>query len=178
MARGLAMLALAFALVRIGANSWSFYLYDRDYDRELAAVEHIPQGARLVSFVAANCASDWRLSRLIHLPAVALVRRDAYSNDQWSMAGAQLATSILAGADGYRSDPSQIIPPRRCPNLASRSIEDSLRGFPRKAFDHVWLIQTAPDDPRLLAGLELVWRGGSSGVYRVAAAGGGSGEPE
>ena len=160
-------MAIAFVLIRIGSNTYSFWLYDRTYHRELAAIAHIPEGARLVSFVGAPCRPDWRMSRLEHLPAMALVRRDAFSNDQWSMPGAQLATATYPAAPGYRRDPSQIVGPRQCRGEIWRSIGASLRGFPRDAFDYVWLIQPPPFDPRLLAGLEPVWRDGSSGLYRV-----------
>ena len=165
--RALGAIAIAFVLVRIGSNTYSFWLYDRTYDRELAAIAHIPEGARLVSFVGAPCRPDWRMSRLEHLPAMALVRRDAFSNDQWSMPGAQLATATYPAAPGYRRDPSQIVGARQCRGEIWRSIGASLRGFPRDAFDYVWLIQPPPFDPRLLAGLEPVWRDGTSGLYRV-----------
>lgn len=166
-ARGLAVMALAFVLVRIGANTYSFWLYDRTYDRELAAVAHIPEGARLISFVGAPCRPDWRMSRLEHLPAIALVRRDAFSNDQWSMPGAQLASATYPAAGGYRRDPSQIVGARQCRGEIWRSIAASLQGFPRDAFDYVWLIQPPPHDSWLLAGLEPVWQDGTSGLYRV-----------
>ena len=165
--RALALAGLAFLLVRTTATTVSLWLYDRSYDRELAAIDHIPQGARLVSFVGLPCPSEWRMSRLEHLPALALIRRDAFSNDQWSMAGAQLATAIYPAAPGFRSDPSQLIAQRSCPNPFWRSIESSLQGFPRDAFDYVWLIQAPAHDPRLLAGLEPVWRDGDSALYRV-----------
>jgi hypothetical protein len=70
-----AIAGLAFFTARIGSNTVSFWMYDRAYDRELAAVAHIPQGARLVSFVGVRCRKDWMQSRLEHLPALALVRR-------------------------------------------------------------------------------------------------------
>ena len=166
-ARAFAIAALAFVAVRTTATTYSFWLYDRSYDRELAAIEHVPQGARLVSFVGMPCGQPWRVSRLEHLPALALVRRQAFSNDQWEMAGAQLARSIYPAAPGFRSDPSQIVTPGQCPSRVWRSIDDSLRTFPREAFDYVWLIQPPPHDPRLLAGTERVWSDGASALYRV-----------
>lgn len=166
-ARALAIAALLFVGVRTAATSYSFWLYDRSYDRELAAVEHIPQGARLVSFVGMPCGQPWRAERLEHLPAIALVRRQAFSNDQWTMAGAQLARAIYPAEDGFRSDPSQIVLPARCPSRVWRSIDDSLRSFPREAFDYVWLIEAPPHDPRLLAGMERVWNDGDSALYRI-----------
>ena len=88
-----AVAGLLFAGARLAGNTISFWMYDRAYDRELAAVDHIPRGARVVSFVGVKCRKDWAQTRLEHLPALALVRRDAFSNDQWSMSGAQLLTA-------------------------------------------------------------------------------------
>lgn len=163
----LAAAALMFAVLRIGSNAWSFWLYDQDYDRELAAVDHIPRGARLVSFVGTPCATPWRMSRLHHLPALALVRREAFSNDQWSMAGAQLVTAIYPAETTFRHDPSQFVVAPDCRSAEWRTLDDTLRALPRDSFDYVWLIRPPPHDQRLLAGLTPLWRNGTSALYRV-----------
>ena len=98
-----AVVGLLFAGARLAGNTISFWMYDRDYDRELAAVEHIPRGARVVSFVGVKCRKDWAQTRLEHLPAIALVRRDAFSNDQWSMSGAQLLTARYPATNNWFS---------------------------------------------------------------------------
>ena len=165
--RGLAIAGLAFVLVRTAATTVSFWLYDRSYDRQLAALDHVPQGARLVSFVGSHCRQPWRMHRLEHLPAMALVRNRAFSNDQWSMAGAQLLTAHYAPGRGFNRDPSQIVSPVRCRGEVWRSIDQALAGFPRDAFDYVWLIAPPPYDPALTQGLEPVWRSGSSVLFRV-----------
>ena len=163
----LAVLGLVFFGVRTAATTVSFWLYDRAYDRELAAVAHIPRNARLVSFVGVMCRKPWPMSRLEHLPALALVRRNAFSNDQWSMEGAQLLTARYPDNGWYSRDPSQQVVPRRCRGERWLSIEDALRGFPRDAFDYVWLIRPPPYDPQLTAGLKPVWRNGPSVLYQV-----------
>jgi hypothetical protein len=166
-ARRLAWLGLLFVALRIGGNTISFWILDRTYDRELAALDHVPEGARLVSFVGTRCGQPWRMSRLEHLPAIAIVRRRAYSNDQWSMAGAQLLRTIYRQAGGYEHDASQMVTEKRCKYEVWRSIDQSLAGFPRDAFDYVWLIQPPPYDPRLTKGLQPIWRSGTSVLYRV-----------
>jgi hypothetical protein len=164
-----AVLGLSFFAGRIGANTASFAMYDRAYDRELAAVAHIPRQARVVSFVGVNCRRDWGMSRLEHLPALALVRRDAFSNDQWSMSGAQLLTARYPRPnDWFSRDPSQQVLARRCRNERWLTLDESLAWFPRDRFSHVWLINPPPFDPALAAGLEPVWRSGRSVLYRVA----------
>ena len=163
----LAALGLAFFVVRIAAATISYAMFDRIYTRELAALDHLPVGARLVSFVGMNCHNDWRMSRLEHMPALALERRLAYSNDQWSMAGAQLLTTRYRAAGHFAHDPSQIVTPFQCAREWWRPIARSLAEFPRGGFDYVWLIQPPPYDPRLEEGLIPVWRHGRSALFRI-----------
>jgi hypothetical protein len=166
-ARGLAIAASLFVIVRLGSNTISFWMYDRTYDRELAAIDHLPSGARLVSFVGVPCRPHWMMSRLEHLPGLALVRKLAYANDQWIMPGGQLLSSRLADARGFAYDPSQQTGQTVCRGEEWRSLEQSLREFPRGTFDYVWLIQPPAFDPGLAKGLEPVWRNGASVLYRV-----------
>lgn len=158
----LAALGLAFFLVRIAGTTVSFARFDRDYDVELAALEHVPVGALLISFVGHNCSNAWRMSRLEHLPAIALERRLAYTDDQWSMAGAQLLTARYAAAKGYAHDPTQIVTPVKCPREWWRPVNYALARFPREAFDYVWLIRPPRFDPRVIEGLVPVWRSAES----------------
>ena len=162
----LAAAGLAFFAARTAATTASFHLYDRDYDRELAALDHVPRGARLVSFVTMPCVKAWARDRREHLPAMALVRRDAFANDQWSMAGAQPLT-VIYPAGAFATDPSQIVFDRPCPGERSLTLAQALAGFPRDRFDYVWLIRPARFDPALTTGLAPVWRDGPSALYRV-----------
>ncbi|HEX8578996.1 MAG TPA: hypothetical protein VF655_05305, partial [Allosphingosinicella sp.] len=164
-----AVIGLSFFAARIAGNTVSFWQYDRAYDHELAAVAHIPREARLVSFVGVPCRRQWRMSRLEHLPALALVRRDAFSNDQWSMSGAQLLTARYPSPNHWFSrDPSQQVLARHCRGERWLTLDESLAMFPRGKFDHVWLINPPPYDPALTNGLQEVWRSGQSVLYRVA----------
>lgn len=162
-----AMLGLTFFLVRIAGNTTSFFLYSQSYERELKALDHLPEGARLVSFVGETCHNEWFMSRLQHLPALALERRMAYSNDQWSMAGAQLLTTKYRIANGYAHDPSQLVTFQQCPREWWRPIGRSLARFPRDAFDYVWVIIPPPYEKRLESGLVPVWRDGTSALFKI-----------
>ena len=69
-ARASAIAGLAFVAASApAARRLSMWLYDRAYDRELAALDHVPHGARMVSFVGRPCTEPWAMSRLLHLPA-------------------------------------------------------------------------------------------------------------
>lgn len=169
-ARSAAVLALgglAFFLVRIGGTTISFWLYDKSYDRELAALEKLPVGARLVTFVGETCYNQWTMTRLQHIPGIALVRRLAYTNDQWSMPGAQLLTVRYKAARPFAHDPSQIVTGTQCPTEWWRPISISLVKFPRAAFDYVWLVSPPNYDKRLEQGLVPVWRDGTSALFRI-----------
>jgi hypothetical protein len=162
-----AMAGLAFFLVRTGAQTWSYWLYDKAYDRELPALKHLPIGARLISFVGETCYNEWTMTRLQHLPGIALERRLAYTNDQWSMAGAQLLTVRYKGARGYNHDPSQIVTDVGCPREWWRPAAISITHFPREAYDYVWLISPPNYDRRLEQGLIPLWRNGRSALFRI-----------
>ncbi len=166
-ARMIAVAGLGFMLVRTAATTASQWLYDRSYDRELAALAHVPHGARLVSFVGRNCREPWAMSRLLHLPAMATVRHHAFSNDQWTMAGAQLLEVHYWAGWPFIRDATQVVTRRRCRGEVWRTIDQALATFPREAFDFVWLIEPPPYDLRLTRGLQPIWRGGRSVLYRV-----------
>ena len=163
-----AVAGLLFAGTRLAGNTISFWMYDQAYDRELAAVAHIPRGARLISFVGVTCRRSWAQQRLEHLPALALVRRDAFSNDQWSMSGAQLLTAHYPDNGYFSRDPSQQVLDRPCPGERWLTLNESLARFPRDKFDYVWLINAPVHDPALAQGLRPVWKSGASVLYRVA----------
>lgn len=162
-----AAIGLAFFGARMIATTWSFALYDQAYDRELKALDHLPQGARLVSFVGETCYNEWTMTRLQHVPALALERKLAYTNDQWSMAGGQLLTVRYRKAVPFAHDPSQIVTDVQCPREWWRPIEKSLVRFPRDAFDYVWMIRPPAYDKKLEQGLVPVWRDGTSALFRI-----------
>ncbi len=165
----LATLGLAFFLARTAGTTVSYWMFDRDYDTELAALDKVPVGARLVTFVGTNCHNEWKMSRLEHLPAIALERKLAYANDQWSMAGAQLLTARYRQAGMFAHDPSEIVTPGWCPREWWKPIDFSMARFPREAFDYVWLIRTPPFNSRYAGDLDRIWRSptGASALFKV-----------
>jgi len=167
LSRALALAGIAFFAVRTAATTTSLYLYDQRYDRELTALDHIPVGGRVVSFVGRPCFEPWGMSRLHHLPGIAILRRNAFSNDQWTMAGAQLLGANYPAGGRFVRDPSQIVTDERCRGEYWLTLNQALRRLPRAGFDYVWLIDPPPHDPALLAGLTPLWREGSSVLYRV-----------
>jgi hypothetical protein len=165
--RLVALAGLAFFLVRIGSNTVSFWMFDRTFDRELAAIDHIPRGARVVSLVGDRCGQPWMMTRLHHLPALAIVRKEAFSNDQWVMAGAQLLRVRYVQGYPFLNDPSQIVTQTKCPREIYKTMTQAMAAIPRHAFDYIWLIRPPRLDPRLTVGLRPVWKNGTSVLYRI-----------
>jgi hypothetical protein len=158
---------MAFFLLRTGATTASSYLYDQRFDRELAALDHVPRGARMVSFVGRPCRERWAMTRLLHLPAMAIARREAFSNDQWTMMGAQLLQAHYPPGFPFTRDASQVVTHIKCRYEVWRPIDQALAEFPRTGFDYVWLIDPPAYDVRLTRGLQPIWRSGTSVLYRV-----------
>jgi hypothetical protein len=167
---GLALAAFVLFAVRIGISTVRFAEVDRNYGVQLQALDHVPRGSRIFVLVDLPCLSRWDATRMDHLGAMAIVRREAFVNGQWSMPGAQLLTIKYAPAKGFAEDPTQILRPLWCRAQRSRSLENSLARFPRNAFDFVWLIDARPDRWPHQPDLVQVWHGPRSGaLYRVVA---------
>lgn len=161
-----AVAALAFFLVRIGANTVSFWLYDKEFDRQLVALDHVAEGSRVVALIGNDCRDLRAPERTYHLPGLAIVRRHAFVNEQWALAGSQLIQIKYRGAAPFISDPSQIVTTRKCGEWFTT--EEALARLPHGRFDYLWMInvETArwPNDPRL----QKLWESGSSVLYKAA----------
>ncbi|MDV3457745.1 hypothetical protein RZN05_12185 [Sphingomonas sp. HF-S4] len=166
----LAMIGLAFFGARIAANTASLWDTGRVWEHHLAALDHVPRGARLVSFVGEPCGQGWSHRRTSHLPAFAIARRAAFSNDQWRLGGSTPLRIVAPGVPGYDADPSQMVVSAPCPiQPAFATIHDALAHLPRDRFDYVWLIDPPAFDPRLVAGMTPVWRNETDTLYRIDA---------
>lgn len=160
-----ALAGLAFFAARTAGTTVSFARHDAAWRTQLAAMDHVPAGARLVTLVPKGCPPGWGTPRFDHLPSMALVRRRAFANDQWVMAGAQLLTVRARG--WFTRDPSQFVVPVTCVTPYRLTIDQALARIPRGHFDHVWLVDPPAYDPRLVRGLRPVWRSGTSILSEV-----------
>ncbi len=163
-----AVVGLAFVLLRLVGTTWSYALYDREYDRVLTALDHIPTHARVLSFVGRHCGEPWAYSRVEHLPGMLMVRKLAFTNDQWSMAGAQQLTVRYPAAPRFAHDPSQLVVDHWCRGEWWRPFDYSMAAFPRTAFDYVWVLDPpTPYNPALLKGLTPIWQSGRDTLFRI-----------
>ena len=162
-----AVAGLLFCAVRLGSTTLSLAAASNDQQAKLAAIDHLPRGARVATFVPLPCSNAWPLLRNSHLGAMVMVRREGFSNDQWLVEGANLLGLKHTGAGFFASDPSQIVRPNDCPDRLHRTIDESLATLPRTAFDFIWLIDPPQYDPKLVEGMQPVWRGAGSILYRI-----------
>lgn len=167
MAQVLAVLGLLFYGARTAATTASFAIAANDQSAKLEAINHMHRGARVISLTGMPCGAQWSLLRNSHLGAMVVVRREGFSNDQWVMEGLNLLDLKYMRAGYYSADPSQLVRPNHCGDRLHRTINESLASLPRNDFDYVWLIDVPPYDPALVAGLQPVWRGPGSILYRL-----------
>jgi len=163
----LAVLALAFFATRTVANTITLGQAGADQKAKLQAIDHMPEGARVITLTGMTCGEYWPLLRNSHLGAMVIVRRDGFSNDQWLLEGVNLLDLKYRAAGYFAADPSQLVRPNRCVDYLHRTIDESLAALPRNDFDYVWLIDVPPYDHGLVAGLQPVWRGPGSVLYRL-----------
>jgi hypothetical protein len=168
-ARVLALAALAFFLVRTASVTISLAMAANDHERQLQALDHVPMGARVVSMAGLSCKDgSWPMWRNAHLGGLVVARRQGFSNDHWETPGAKLLTVIYEPAGYWKYDPSNLVRDPGCRLGSAHPVGRMLRGFPRDAFDYLWMIDPPPFDPRLLGDAQKVWQGpNGSALYRL-----------
>jgi hypothetical protein len=176
---GIAVAGLLFFAVRTAGTTWSFVQSQEVYAHALGALDYVPEGARLVSFVGHPCQAHWVTNRLEHVPGLAIVRRNAFSNDQWEMQGAQTMHNgyplkFIPGmgreerlVSRYGYDASQIVTQFLCKGEGWWTLDTSLIYLPRDKFDYVWLLDPPEFNHDNLAGLRLVWKDGKNMLLQV-----------
>jgi hypothetical protein len=130
--------ALALTGVRLVVTAW--HADSKAYERHLTALNAVPMGARILALVptVGGAAPHWSRP-MSHLADLAIVRRDALVNTQWTIANAQLL-HVNANADiAWHADPSQFV--------ASDKIGQSLATAPLDRFDFVWVLGRYPAGP-------------------------------
>lgn len=164
----IAIAGVAFFAARTGVSTAAFAVLDREWDAQLAAVDHIAPGSRVLALAGTPCNETWLRPRLEHVTAFATIRRDAFVNDQWVMPGAQLLRVKYRDGWPFAVDPSQILRPARCPSRWEGSLAAALQVLPSAAFDYYWLVGVAPVHWPTAPFLTPVWSGTNGVLYRVA----------
>ena len=165
LAAALAIVATSLFVAKIAVTTISLAIASDRQERQLTALDHVPRGASLVYLVGQPCRNIWPLFRESHLGAMAIVRRHAFSNDQWAVDGANLLTVHYGPAGYFRADASQMVSADRCARPRSPPVDLAMRAIPRSAFDFVWLVDVPRFDPASLHGYRAIWSGEGGSLY-------------
>ena len=163
----LAVLGLAFFAARILGTTISLTIAANDQQARLRAIDLVPRGARVAAFYGLPTAEPWALPRDSHLGGLVIARREGFSNDQWITANLNMLELRYRDADGFALNPSQIVRPNGEHDAIYRTIDEALKLVPKDGFDYIWLIDVPPFDKRLLEGLQPVWNGPGTTLYRI-----------
>jgi hypothetical protein len=155
LASWLAVAAVGFMLVRLAGTTASMTIAWNRQKVQLQALDHIERGSRVAVLVWDRC-ERWTLRRSDHLGAIATVRKDAYTNDHWPMAGSTLMTVRYPAAGWFQRDPSQIVRDPGCRH-EGWSIRAALYNLPEEAFDYLWLVDMRPIPIEWVDGWQQVW---------------------
>ena len=167
-AGGLAIAGLAFYLLRIGAHTLSLGGAAADQNAKLAALDHVPMGARVASMVGQEkCNLAWEMPRNSHLGGLVIVRKHGFSNDQWAIQGQNLLDLRYHEPGVYRADPSQMVRGMHCRQRTAWRVDLAFRMLPHDKLDYLWIIDPPPLDPRWTKDMTEVWRGPRSVLYRL-----------
>jgi hypothetical protein len=155
LATWLAVAAIGFMTVRLAGTTASMAIAWNRQAEQLKALDHIERGSRVAVLVWDRC-EQWRLRRSDHLGALATVRKEAYTNDHWPMAGSTLMKVRYPEAGWFQRDPSQIVRDPGCRH-EGWSVRGALYNLPHDAFDYLWLIDMRPIPRDWVDGWQPIW---------------------
>lgn len=168
---GFALLALRFGMTMV-----SFADYARRYALELTALDHVPQGARVLNLSYVDC-HGWRSERLEHLSNLATTYRGAWVNSHWSIDGLHLLQVKFRPSSKYYNDPSHMVFPIECVDPAIKSAAgyrpsqtalQAIPSLPLDKVDYLWIIGVRLPKGYRNAHLRRIWNDDISELYVVA----------
>ena len=145
----------------------SFSIAASEQQSALAALNHVPRGARVATLVQQKCDWPWVMKRNDHLGTIVIVRREGFSNDQWDIEDANLMDVRYPAAGEFQADPSQQIR-GTCARQGWSSVGEALGRLPVSAFDFLWLIDVDQAKLPAVPQSQLIWRGPNALLYRIA----------
>jgi hypothetical protein len=167
-AKLIAAMGLAFFIVRIASTTTSLWLASDEQREELRAIDFMPQGARVATFVGVPCGFEWAAPRNTHLGAMVMARRDGLANDQWLIPGVTPVALKYKRVGAVAGDPSELVHPMGCTGgVAPWSVSEALAAVPRDGFDYVWLVDPPRFDERVTRRMHPIWRTSHGMLYRM-----------
>ncbi len=166
-ATAVATAAAAVFVARIAVTTWGFAGYDRDFALHLRALDRVERGARIAVLVSFPCDVAWRRPRIEHLDALVIVRRDAFTNGQWDVPGAQTLIALGGRGTPFNADPSQLVRRRGCPVDLRAELGARIARVPRDRFGYVWVLGFAPASLPRYEGLQPIYADAQTILYRT-----------
>jgi hypothetical protein len=161
---GLALIALG----RFAYTAVAFQDYNQQMARNVALIETMPEGARVIVLVVDFLRSG--RPAMTYLPNIAVVRRDAFSNMQWEeIAGHPLVLKYWWEGPPVSGDEGRIIDydeQGRPTGMLRRVILSE----PLERFDYIWIVNSNLAEPPDLPQLELVDQTDRTALYRIVSA--------
>jgi len=139
-----ALLGLAIFGGRLAATTVGWHSRGSDAEIDLAALDRVPRGSRIAVMAPPSACEDWFMLSLDHLASLAIVRREAFVNTQWDIAGSQLMRPVYNRGRGYNDAYSTWIAGRRS-TCSSPPLASLIAGLPRDRFDFVWVFDGETD---------------------------------
>ncbi|MGB4333592.1 MAG: hypothetical protein WBJ41_01940 [Chromatiaceae bacterium] len=169
---GMTVAGLVIFLTRITVATAGFMALDRAIATHLQALELITSGSRVAVLVKNPCRDHRLIHRLNHIDAMAIVRRDAFTNGQWSIKGSHRVLPLGGAGTSFDADPSQFISGENCnpplnPDEQMAALHRRIAQIPPDRFDYLWAINF---DPRLIApqpGLISLYADDLTSLYRL-----------
>lgn len=156
-------------LVRVGETTLGWYQRGHELEADLAALEHVPMGARIAVLAHSSECGAWPLAGRNHAPSLAIARKHAFVNTEWDIPGQHLMQPIYNAVYGFNDSRTVDLfnPAYGCPGFRVRRY---LRFVPRARFDYIWMWE-AEAPPEEKNRLNLVYAGPSSRLYAIAKTG-------
>ncbi len=164
--RWVGWIALALFAARLISVTISQLEAERTVQTQIAALDRLPRGARVMALVLEHCEQRWQLPRLWHLPSVATIRRDALVNDLFAAPG-QLLSVRDPSVSHWWTLPGQAVPRQGCRRGQWPVFDDSLARVPWRDVDYLWVLNSDRDRIPRDRPVTLVWNNGSTQLYRV-----------
>ena len=173
--RAVAVAGILLLGARFAITTASFVGYRHRYDQELAALDHVRSGARVLNLTVSDCGlGSWRDTRIEHLANLATPIRQAWVNAQWSVSGLQLLDVRYRPSPDFYKDPSQRIWPEDCIDhhqpLALRArhgLLETMPFLPLDEVDYLWLIGGRLPSGYRDTRLHRIWATTTSELYLV-----------
>lgn len=167
------LITIGIATVSVGRLAYTaaaFRRFDADIARNLALIEPMPHGARVLGIVVDGLHGG--RPPLTLLPSMAVVRREAFSNLQWQADAGHTLTLLYPGEDEPMAGGESTLVDLDAEGRSTGALDRLIAAEPLHRFDYVWIVNTHRAAPPSDERLELVGATDRTALYRVVGDGG------